>query len=386
MQVIEVNNASLQKEFYQVELQLKKGLKHWICPLENDVSAVFDPARNKYFSRGKCIQWIFREGDKSLGRVAAFVVNQAFKEEKNRVGGIGFFECIDDQTAANFIFDTCKEWLEGQGVTGMDGPINFGQRHQWWGLLDKGHDNEPNYLQNYQPSYYKKLFETYGFQEYFRQITFGRNVEDELPEIVQWKAKRIFKEEGYSFKHIDPKEIDPFIKDFEIIYNDAWENFPGAQPMKEGEAREELMKVKPIMDEKLIWMGHYKDEPACFFIAIPEVNQLFKHIDGRMTWWNKLKLFYHIKKGSNRKILGLLFGVRPKFQRKGLEAALIYAMSKKVQVKNRHYDTMEMNWVADYNPNMIKLMSQLGCHRMKEHITYRYLFDRSQPFERPPVI
>ena len=354
--------------------------------MEKDIQTVFDPAKNKYFKRGKCIQWIFKEGNQPIGRAAAFIVNKTFKGEASKIGGMGFFDCEDDQTTANFIFDTCKNWLEEQGATGMDGPINFGQRHAWWGMLDTGHDKAPNYLQNYQPLYYKKLFSTYGFKEYFRQITFGRNVENPLPEIVEWKAKRILNEEGYSFKPIDSKSIDQFVKDFEIIYNEAWINFPGAQPFKEGEAKEELLKIKSIMDEELIWVGYYNEEPACFFIAIPEVNQLFKHINGKLTIWNKLKLLYHIKSGSNRKILGLLFGVRPKFQKKGLEAALIYAMSKKIQVKNRRYDTMEMNWIADYNPKMIKLLNQLGCHRVKEHITYRYLFDPTQSFERAPDI
>lgn len=385
MKAIEVNNTSLQKEFYQIEYQFRKGLKNWIHPLEKDINSIFDPQKNKYFKRGKCIHWIFKNGNESVGRVAAFIMNSSFKDEV-KIGGIGFFECVDHQKTAQFILDTAQQWLKEQGANGMDGPIHFGQRHSWWGMLDIGHHLPPNYLQNYQPEYYKTLLEEYGFQEYFRQITFGRDVEEPLPEIVQWKAKRIFKEEGYSFKHVNSNKLDLYIKDFETIYNDAWKHFPGAQPFKEGEAKQELLKVKSIMDEELIWFGYYEEEPACFFIAIPEVNQLFKHIDGRLTWWNKLKLFYHIKTGSNRKILGLLFGVRPKFQRKGLEAALIYAMSDKIQIKNRKYDTMEMNWIADYNPKMLKLMQQLGCQRVKEHITYRYLFDRTQPFERAPVI
>ncbi len=386
MQAIEINNSTLQKEFYEIERQFREGMKNWIPPLEKDIRNVFDPQRNKYFNRGKCQQWIFKAENQTVARVAVFILDQSFKEGKNKIGGIGFFDCIDDQETADFVFETCKKWLKDHGRNGMDGPINFGQRHAWWGLLDIGHEQAPNYLQNHQPKYYKKLFEQYGFKEYFRQITFGRNVEEALPEIVQWKAKRIFKEEGYSFKHMNSKKIDDFITDFEIIYNDAWKHFPGAQPFKKGEAKQELMKIKPVMDEELIWFGYHNEEPACFFIAIPEVNQLFKHIDGKMTLWGKLKLFYHIKTGSNRKILGLLFGVRPKFQRKGLEAALIYAMSEKVQVKNRKYDTMEMNWIADYNPKMLKLISQLGCDRVKEHITYRYLFDPTQEFERAPII
>ncbi len=85
-------------------------------------------------------------------------------------GGCGFFECIDNQQAADLLFDTAKNWLKQQGMEAMDGPINFGENDMWWGLLVEGF-SRPYYGMNYNPPYYKRLFEHYGFKVLYEQIS-----------------------------------------------------------------------------------------------------------------------------------------------------------------------------------------------------------------------
>ncbi len=89
------------------------------------------------------------------------------------VGGIGFFDCINDQAAADMLFDVAKHWLLQKGMEAMDGPINFGERDRWWGLVVEGFEPPPLYCMNFNPPYYQHLFENYGFRNYFNQICFG---------------------------------------------------------------------------------------------------------------------------------------------------------------------------------------------------------------------
>ncbi|MDP4588198.1 MAG: hypothetical protein NWS86_08455, partial [Flavobacteriales bacterium] len=79
-------------------------------------------------------------------------------------GGMGFFDCIDNQEAANLLFETCKKWLNEQGAEAMDGPINFGEKDRFWGLLVENFTDLSSYALNYNPDYYVRLFENYGFQ------------------------------------------------------------------------------------------------------------------------------------------------------------------------------------------------------------------------------
>ena len=83
----------------------------------------------------------------------------------------------------------------------MDGPINFGERDKWWGLLVDGFDLEPNYCMPYTMPYYKKFFDAYGFQNYFEQYTYSMPVQSEMPQNYKERAMRIARDPNYNFKN-----------------------------------------------------------------------------------------------------------------------------------------------------------------------------------------
>jgi hypothetical protein len=128
-------------------VRLYKTTPAWIRPLDKDIESVFDPATNKTFRHGQCKRWILQDdAGVTIGRVAAFVNEKTvLKGNDQPTGGMGFFECINDRNAAFMLFEQCRTWLQQRGMEAMDGPINFGNRDRWWGLLVEGFDKEPNY-------------------------------------------------------------------------------------------------------------------------------------------------------------------------------------------------------------------------------------------------
>src|SRR6185312_8969660 len=147
MRMHEVTTDSDRQAFLQVAVTIYKNDPNWIRPLDKDINEVFDPEKNKFFKRGECTRWLLKDDrNNAIGRVACFV-NRQYKESQP-TGGIGFFECINSQEAANFIFDHCKGWLQERGMEAMDGPINFGERDRWWGLVIEGFYS-PLYGMNY---------------------------------------------------------------------------------------------------------------------------------------------------------------------------------------------------------------------------------------------
>lgn len=386
MEIVAVNSAKTAKAFLKLPLKIYKNYKSWIQPLNNDIEQVFDPKQNKFFRHGECNRWILQKDGQTIGRVAAFINRKTVNKDDQPTGGMGFFECIEDQNAAFTLFDTCKAWLTEKGIEAMDGPINFGDRDRWWGLLVDGFDIEPNYCCNYNPPYYQDFFEAYGFQIYFKQFTYGRKTRDPFHPKIKAKADKVSQDPNYTFKHLTKNDLAKYTEDFRTVYNQAWASHKGVAEMSTLQAKNAMKKIKPIMDEKIIWYGYYNDEPIAFFLLLPEVNQIFKHVNGKLDWWGKLKFLYHKTTKSCNKMYGVVFGVVPKHQGKGVEGALIIATAKMVQDDYHRYEDLEMNWIGDFNPKMIRVVEQVGGSVFKTHHTYRKLFDETKAFKRAPII
>ncbi len=383
MQIIAVTTPQLAKRFLQVAVDLYKNDPVWVRPWDHDIEAVFDEHKNKLFRNGTAMRWLLKnEQGQFIGRVAAFINNNT---NKDATGGMGFFDCINDQAAANLLFDTCKNWLQESGMKAMEGPINFGDRDKWWGLLVDGFVH-PTYGMNYNPPYYKTLFENYGFCNYFEQYVYRYIVAQPVPDKFGEKAERIAKDPKYRFDHLHKNDLDKYTAYFHEVYNAAWGKHIGFKPIKLEQAQKIMQTIKPIMDPKIIWFGFYEDRPIAFFIMLPELNQVVKKLNGQFSWYHKLKFMYLLKMTrSVNKMYGVIFGVVPEFQGKGVEGGIIKAAEKVVQPLNK-YDELQMNWIGSFNPKMINIVESLQTEKVKTLVTYRYLFDRTLPFQPHPII
>lgn len=388
MQIIEVSTPKHIKEFLRLPVRLYKGKDTaWIRPLDKDIEQVFDPKKNKLFRGGEATRWILKDDNgETLGRVAAFINPKTAQKNDQPTGGMGFFECINDQAAANLLLDTCKNWLAERGMEAMDGPINFGDRDRWWGMLAEGYDYEPNYCMPYNFPYYNELFQNYGFEVYFKQITFYREIVNDLKPKVFEKAQRILSNPDYEFRHLEIKKLEEYAEDFRVIYNEAWAKHGGVAKMSKLQAKGIMKTMKPILDPEIVWFGYYKGEPIAFFIMIPELNQITKFLNGRFDWLGKGLFMFHKLRGVCKKIFGVIFGVIPEHQRKGVETAIIVAYSKISFQPGYKYKEMEFNWIGDFNPKMIRVCEEVGGIPRKIHHTYRYLFDRTKEFKRMKII
>ncbi|HVG17075.1 MAG TPA: hypothetical protein VM935_19035, partial [Chitinophagaceae bacterium] len=361
MQLVEVIGKKLSDEFLLVNAALNKGNPNYIRPLDKDVNDVFDEKKNKTFRFGTVKRWILKNGhNEPIGRIAAFT-NKRYKNKGDDVpvGGVGFFDSIDDGKAANLLFDTAKQWLQQQGIEAMDGPINFGERDRWWGLVTEGFQ-EPMYCMNYNPPYYKELFENYGFQRFFGQVCFGIDPKKQLSEKLIARHAMYAGDPDYKVVTIDKKNLPKFVDDFTAVYNAAWAGHGGVKQFKREQVAIMFEKMKPVLDERIVWYTYYKEKPIAIFINLPDLNQWFKHLNGKFDLFHKLKFLWVKKTKPCKKFTGIVFGIVPEFQGKGIDAFMIAEAAKVVQSPAVPYTEYEMQWIGDFNPKMLNVATSLG--------------------------
>lgn len=371
LHAIEVNSKESEEAFLAVPSVIYRDNSSWIPPLQTEVEAVFNPSSNTHFEHGTARRWILTDQYGILiGRIAAFVNFQKMYDGTDKIGGIGFFECINNKEAAFYLFDEAVKWLKDfYQIQSVDGPINFGENDKFWGLLVDGF-GRPSYGMNYNPPYYKEFFEDYGFQVQYNQLTNHLDLKKPLPDRFINIASRISGNDRYEFKQFDYKHQDSYIKDFVEIYNKAWASFKNFQPLEEKYVRQSLNEIKLVVEESFIWFAYVDGKPAGLLVGMPDFNELLRYVGGKLNFWKKLKFFALkvIKGFSIARVV--IMGVVPQYQRIGLESALIlnaYNAGRKIP----GYKSVQLAWVGDFNYKMVAIHNAMGAVPDKKHATYR---------------
>lgn len=386
MQLIEVSDKRTKKLFHRVPHSIYRGDPNWACPLEGMVENVFSPEKNPSFKSGEAIRWVLMDGKHApVARIAAFYNRDKAQLFDQPTGGCGFFECPDDQELADLLFDTARDWLKSKGMEAMDGPVNFGENYINWGLLVDGFMPQ-GFGMPYNPAYYLRLFENYGFKTYFEQYSY--HLDTTLPELPDrfWRvAEWVAKKPQFNFKHFSWKEKDRFIDDFAEVYNNAWRYHKHFRPIDKDDLKEFLVTSRFLIEEEFLWFAYHDDKPIALFVMVPDFNQILAHLKGRITLLNLPKVLWLKWRKTMTRTRSLIIGIVPKYQRSGIEAAIFWHL-RPVMYSKSWYNEMELSWAGDFNPKIVALYESVGGKRMKTHYTMRYLFDRKKIFKRAPII
>ncbi len=181
------------------------------------------------------------------------------------------------------------------------------------------------------------------------------------------------------------KELPKFARDFTEVYNQAWASHGEGKQMTEMQTLKLFNSLKPVINEHISWFVYEGETPIAFWMNIPDLNQWFKFLNGKFGIFQKI-LFLVLKKVvKNKKMVGLVFGVVPKWQRRGIDSYIIWEGTQHFR-KTTDFEDYEMQWIGDFNPKMINIAENLETKVTRKLATYRYLFDRSKTFERHKIL
>lgn len=357
-----------------------------------EVEAVFETA-NPAFTGDNAMRWVVVDADgEVLGRIAAFIHPHKATGFEQPTGGIGFFECVDNQDAANLLFDTARKWLIERGMHAMDGPITLGENDRFWGLQVQGFDSPPFYGMQWHPPYYQKLFRDYGFVPYYRQFSYTLDMQQPLAKRIDTIGRRALSRPSVALRFPTRSTIFQFARDVQTIYNDAWVTHHNVSPITEEQVKKMANDLKHILLPPLMPFVYVNGEPAAFAVALPDLYEMLFPGNGNITKWEQLKLLlrsgnnlaWYRKRGLLTRARVMVAGVRPKFQKTGLESAVIFGAFDAVRALG--IKELEVGWVGDFNPLMLGLVTSLCGEPTREHQTLRYLFDRTAPAQYMPIV
>lgn len=368
MLIKEVVSKATLRHFLDVVDRIYAVDPHWIRPLDQDIETVFDPQKNVAHQHGRIRRWVlYDDAGKPAGRIAAFIDMQRRGAPDKRVGGCGFFECLNDVKLANNLFDTASEWLRSNGMQAMEGPVNFGENHIWWGLLSEGF-TAPYYGMNYNPPYYESLFRSYGFDVDYVQISNRIDLSTPLPARFEKIARWVNDRPGHTFSPLNINQLQRFAANFVEVYNDGWKHFEHFKPLDVTTVLQQFESMRPVMDEQLIWFAYVQGQPAAFLVVLPDANEIIRGLNGKLDLLNKLRFLWNRKVRKHQRMRAVIMGTKEKFRHLGIESALFIQLRDAV-MRRGHYRELELSWVGDFNHQMLSIHKATGAMPAKRHLT-----------------
>ncbi len=370
IEVLPVKSKKDLMKFIKFPWKIYKDYPHWVPPLIMDRKKLLNKKTNPFFQHGDAEFFLAYKSGEVVGRIAAIRNDLHNKYHKDKVGFFGFFESINDQAVANSLFDTVKNWLHKKGFDTMRGPANPSSNDEY-GMLISGFDDPPRLLMNYNPEYYISLCENYGLIKakdlYAYKLT-SENVfnSDKVRRVAEIAVKR----SGIKITSLNLKDFKNELEKVKYIYNKAWAPNWGFVPMTDEEIDHMAKDLKPLVEPSLVLFGEINNQLVGFALTMPDYNQIFKEMNGRLFPFNFFKLWTKRKNITWARIITL--GIIPEFQRKGLDAVFYWEIVKRANKIGINLG--EASWILEDNEMMNRGAEALNAEIYKKYRIWEMKF------------
>lgn len=368
VQIVSADEGRAFRDFLEFPYCLYRDDPNWVPPLRISQKELFNRRKHPFHAHAEVACFLARSDGRVLGRIAAIHDRNHNDYHQESAGHFGFFECVNDQDAANALLGAARNWLAARGLGRViRGPFNPSINYEC-GLLVEGFDSPPRVMMAYNPRYYGSLLEGAGLRKAKDLYSYGGPVDAVLEGKVARIAERAEKVRGLKIRPVRLKAFEEEVEALWGIYNAAWEKNWGYTPMTRDEFLFISREMKPFLDPGFALIGEVDSRVVGFALALPNVNQALKKANGRLLPFGLLKILYHRR--SIREVRVIALGVLRRYQTAGVAAGLYASLIR--HARERGYRACEMSWVLEDNILMNRSIEELGVQREKTYRIYEW--------------
>lgn len=345
---------------------------NWVPPLISDQLDYLNPEKNDFFTHADvCLFSAWQRGE-IAGTIASFVDHQQVKFLGQPLGGFGFFEVIPDYEVAKALLDAACAWLRVKGIQSMSGPTSFSDNDNP-GVLVEGADCPPVMMEAHTPLYYKDYLERYGMEKShdlyawraFRD-QIGKELEN-IPVDLMRVAEAARKAAKVNIRKLRMDRYQDEIATAVQLFNATLTHIPNFVPIDLTYFQRLAARMKPFIDPDLALFAEVDGKAIGFCVAIPDVNRVLIHLNGRLFPFNWLRIKRLIRQIDvvSFKLMGLL----EEYRHRGIDAMLYIEAVKGFYDKG--YAWLDGSVTSEYNPAVNLLANRLGAERYKQYRIYK---------------
>lgn len=370
VEIVHVTDKATLRRFIRVPFLVHKNDRAWVPPLLMERKQAFSPSDNEFLRRAEVRFWIARRDGREVGRISAQIDPIAQNGGASPVGHFGCLSAIDDPDVFAALLEVAENFLKSRGVQHVRGPFTLSINEEM-GLLVDGFDTPPMLLMGHDPVYAAARLDELGYEKEKDVYAYLLDTAAPLSRSARGMLERPLAS-SVKMRRLNFADYDNEIRRIVDIYNDAWSGNWGFVPLTEAETEEMAKRMRVLLNERLVWFAEVDGEAAAFIVALPNINEAIRDLNGRLFPIGWAKLLWRLKVKGLTSARVPLMGVRRGLAGTVIGAALPLQLIGSIwpasaELGLRWY---ELSWILEDNLPMRRILERLGARAYKTYRIY----------------
>ena len=363
-----VESRSAQRRFIRLPWRIYRDDPCWMPPLIHAQEELVGFRPHPFYEKSRARSFLAVRGGRDVGRITAIVNAGHIERYQEPRGFFGFFECDDEPAAARALFAAAREWLHGQGMRAIRGPVNPSLNYEC-GLLIEGFDTPPFFMMTHARPYYARLVEANGFGKiedlyaFWGRTSMLSSLDSKLATMVQGVKERF----GVKVRPLDRRRFTDEVRMFLDIYNSSLGGTWGFVPLTDGEVRHMATSLEHLIVPELALVAEVDGKPIGTAFCLLDYNPRIKAINGRLFPFGFLRLLWN-KRGIKR-MRAISTNVVPEYQAWGVGLVLMAGLVEPLLAWGM--DEVEFSWVLESNHLSKRTLERGGAIVTKKYRIYQ---------------
>ncbi len=359
------------KQFLQVPFEVFRDDKNWVAPLFLERLEHLDPKKNPYFKHAEAQLFVAVKNGRVVGRISAQIDQLHLDRYRDQTGQFGFMDSIDDRDVFAALVRRAEDWLRSRGMRRVVGPFSFSINDET-GLLIDGFDTPPSMMMGHAPPYASQQLEALGFRKVKDVFAYDYDIKAPIPPLIERARRRAERASQITVRPINKKNMAAELDVIMEIFNDAWSDNWGFVPFTPDELKLLGTNLKLLVTGEYVAIASYNGVPAAMAITLPNLNEWFADLNGRIMPFGWAKLLPRVLAKKPRTLRLPLMGVRKAYHDSPTGSALAFAviMALRDYHLKRGVERVEFSWVLEDNKGMRNIIETAGATPYKTYRIY----------------
>ena len=368
-----VVTATDRKRFVDLVWDVYRNDPAWVPPLKSEMLGLITAGKNPWFEHAEAAFWLAERNGRPVGRISAQIDRLVLEHMGAGTGQWGMFEVVDGEDEAGpALIATAEDWLRERGMTRALGPFSLSVWDEV-GLLVQGFDQQPTAMMGHHRPSYRAVVEGAGYSKAKDLQTFELDITLPMVPLIQRMMAAGARNPRLVIRSVDKSRFATEAHIILSLLNDAWSTNWGFVPLTQSEIAYVGKKLAPIIYEDLVAIAEYDGVPVGFTIAIPDLNELTRDLDGRLFPLGWVKLLWRLRKPRVHRVRVPLMGVAKHLHGSRLAGQIAFLMIEKCRlasVANYGATQGEFGWVLEDNQGMLSIGELRGSSLNKVYRIY----------------